>query len=61
MKVKDPVCRMEIETDKAFAKREHDGHTFYFCSENCVKRFDADPHKYGHPQEHEHSEHAGHH
>lgn len=31
MKVKDPVCGMEIEAEKAFAKREHAGQTFYFC------------------------------
>ena len=51
MKVKDPVCGMEIEAEKAFAKREHEGHTFYFCSQDCVNKFDADPHKYGHPKE----------
>jgi Cu+-exporting ATPase len=45
---------MEIESEKAFAKREHEGRTFYFCSQDCVSKFDADSHKYGHPQEHEH-------
>ena len=54
MKVKDPVCGMEIESEKAFAKREHAGQTFYFCSQDCVSKFDADPHKYGHPQERDH-------
>jgi len=54
MKVKDPVCGMEIESEKAFAKREHEGRTFYFDSQDCVDKFDADPHKYGHPEEHEH-------
>ena len=54
MKVKDPVCGMEIESEKAFATREHEGRTFYFCSQDCVSKFDADPHKYGHPQEHNH-------
>ena len=54
MKVKDPVCGMEIESEKAFAKREHEGRTFYFCSQDCVSKFDADPHQYGHPQEHKH-------
>jgi Cu+-exporting ATPase len=59
MKVKDPVCGMEIESEKAFAKREHGGRTFYFCSQNCVNKFDANPHEYGHPKEHdqEHTEH----
>lgn len=42
----DPVCGMEIESQSAFAKREHMGQTFYFCSQSCVDQFDADPHKY---------------
>ncbi len=46
MSVKDPVCGMEIDPKSAFAVREHMGRTFYFCSENCVKQFDADPHRY---------------
>ena len=58
MKVKDPVCGMEIEAENAFAEREHEGRTFYFCSQECVNKFDADPHKYGHPKE---DEHKGHH
>ena len=62
MKVKDPVCGMEIESEKAFAKREHEGRTFYFCSQDCVSKFDADPHKYGHRQEHDHDKgHGAHH
>src|SRR5512143_1680650 len=44
--IKDPVCGMEIEPSSAFATREHLGQTFYFCSQNCVDQFDADPHKY---------------
>ncbi|HLE90125.1 MAG TPA: YHS domain-containing protein [Anaerolineales bacterium] len=54
MTVRDPVCGMEIEPQGAFVKREHMGQTFYFCSQSCVSKFDADPHKYGHPQEHDH-------
>lgn len=47
MKVKDPVCGMEIESEKAFARCEHEGRTFYFDSQDCVNKFDADLHKYG--------------
>ena len=46
MKVHDPVCGMDIETQSAFAKREHMGQTFYFCSQSCVDQFDKDPHRY---------------
>lgn len=49
--VKDPVCGMECEPKDAFATREHDGKTFYFCSPGCVKEFDANPHKYAHADE----------
>ena len=46
MTQRDPVCGMEIETQSAFAKREHMGQTFYFCSQSCVDQFDKDPHRY---------------
>jgi P-type Cu+ transporter len=46
MTQRDPVCGMEIESQSAFAKREHMGQTFYFCSQSCVDQFDKDPHHY---------------
>src|SRR6266540_4625016 len=46
MTVRDPVCGMNIEPQSAFAKREHMGQTFYFCSQSCVDQFDPDPHRY---------------
>jgi Cu+-exporting ATPase len=52
--VHDPVCGMEIDPKTAFASREHEGQTFYFCSQDCLDKFDADPHQYGHPEKHEH-------
>ena len=30
----DPVCGMKVDREKALTA-EHDGHTFFFCSENC--------------------------
>ena len=44
--VKDPICGMDIDPQAAFATRQHMGQTFYFCSQNCVDQFEADPHKY---------------
>jgi P-type Cu+ transporter len=41
--VKDPVCGMEIEEQKAYARREHGGRTFFFCSPKCEAAFTADP------------------
>lgn len=46
--VRDPVCGMEIDPGSAFATREHMGQKFYFCSENCVKQFDENPHQFAH-------------
>ena len=47
--VRDPVCGMLIDPDTAVATRQHAGQLFYFCSQECVDKFDADPHHYGHP------------
>jgi len=47
--VTDPVCGMTIDPKTAAATREHEGTTFYFCSAGCAEKFDADPHRYGHP------------
>lgn len=44
--VKDPVCGMTIEKDKAAATSEHMGKTFYFCSQGCKEKFDSEPMKY---------------
>lgn len=44
--VKDPVCGMEIYPNSAFASREHMGHNYFFCSGNCVNKFDKNPHQY---------------
>ena len=43
---KDPICGMEIDPQSAFAKRQHVGQTFYFCSQSCVDQFDTDPPRY---------------
>jgi Cu+-exporting ATPase len=37
---------MDIETSKAFATRQYSGFTYHFCSDKCVKSFDADPARY---------------
>lgn len=44
--VKDPVCGMMVDEEKAAAKSEHMGQTFYFCSQGCKVAFDKDPMKY---------------
>jgi class 3 adenylate cyclase/YHS domain-containing protein len=39
----DPVCGMRIDTEDAVATAEHEGTTYYFCSEACHAAFLADP------------------
>ncbi|MCM3879992.1 MAG: heavy metal translocating P-type ATPase [Vicinamibacterales bacterium] len=41
--VLDLVCGMTVLPGKAAGQAEHRGHTYYFCSESCLKRFKADP------------------
>lgn len=44
-KVVDPVCGMSIDPKTAAGKREYQGKTYYFCSENCLNTFVQDPEK----------------
>jgi Cu(I)/Ag(I) efflux system membrane fusion protein len=44
--VLDPVCGMKVdptEAREAGRTAAHDGHAFFFCSDNCKQRFIADP------------------
>ena len=40
----DPVCKMHVDTESRHI--EHLGSHFYFCSEQCIERFIANPHLY---------------
>ena len=42
----DPVCKMEVNPASAEAQSEYQGQTFYFCSAECKRRFDANPEQY---------------
>src|SRR5258707_3936653 len=46
---RDPVCGMSVEPNKAAAKVEHGGKTYYFCAPGCAKRFRQTPAKYLQP------------
>ena len=48
--VKDPVCNMDVDPTTAAGSAEYKGQTYYFCSQGCVKRFNADPEKYLSPR-----------
>jgi YHS domain-containing protein len=40
---KDVVCGMQVDPDKAAGSSEYDGKTYYFCSQACKTKFDANP------------------
>src|SRR6056297_328476 len=42
----DPVCGMQVEMREDARSREYSGETFWFCSEGCQTKFDADPYFY---------------
>ncbi len=44
--VKDPVCRMTVDSDTTPFKHKIGGKTFHFCSDTCRKTFSASPTKY---------------
>ncbi len=47
--VTDPVCGMETGRGRAAAagrKSDYEGTTYYFCADECKKRFDAEPAKH---------------
>lgn len=45
-KAVDPVCGMEVDTEKAKHVSIYKGKLYYFCSLHCKKKFDADPEHY---------------
>jgi YHS domain-containing protein len=44
--VTDPVCKMTIDENKAVAKSDYNGKTYYFCAQVCKTKFDKEPEKY---------------
>jgi hypothetical protein len=42
----DPVCGMQVRTATAPARCRDDHRTYYFCSDHCRERFDADPSRF---------------
>ncbi|MFY9294840.1 MAG: heavy metal translocating P-type ATPase [Methylorubrum rhodinum] len=44
--VKDPVCGMTVDPHTAKHRAAHNGHPYYFCSNGCRTKFEADPARY---------------
>lgn len=43
---KDPICGMEVDAKQAAGQSEFEAKTYYFCSDNCKQKFDANPSQY---------------
>ena len=42
----DPVCGMKVDPATAKHRTDHKAHTYYFCSQRCREKFEADPQRY---------------
>jgi YHS domain-containing protein len=42
----DPVCKMSIDSQKAAATSQYQGTNYYFCSQECKRKFDQQPQQY---------------
>ena len=42
----DPVCKMEVPIAKAAASHDYNAETLYFCSIDCLRKFEHDPTRY---------------
>ncbi|NOZ79494.1 MAG: heavy metal translocating P-type ATPase [Acidobacteria bacterium] len=45
-RIADPVCGMEVDPERTTYRLERGGTTLYFCSSDCLEKFQADPGKY---------------
>lgn len=43
---RDVVCGMQIDPAKAAGTSQYQGKTYYFCSNSCKAKFDANPSQY---------------
>lgn len=42
----DPICGMKVDTETAKWSASHRGSDVYFCSQGCLKKFEAEPERY---------------
>ena len=40
---KDPICGMDVVVTPKSLQHEHNGDSYYFCSEHCLTKFKTDP------------------
>lgn len=42
----DPVCGMQVDKERVAGSAEYNSQTYYFCSDDCKVKFQADPARY---------------
>lgn len=42
----DPVCKMEVNENNAPAQIRYKGMDYYFCSQQCLAKFEQKPENY---------------
>ena len=53
----DVICGMQVQTAHAPAHTRYHGTTYWFCSDRCRERFEADPERYAHADHDQHELH----
>ncbi len=43
MNIKDPVCGRKLDIDEVGSAIDHDGWTYFFCSDSCRTEFAVSP------------------
>ena len=54
----DPVCGMPVKSTSPALQRTYAGRTFFFCSEDCLRKFDAAPARWSREASAEHRHHT---
>ena len=42
----DPVCKMQVDPEKAKDRCDYQGKTYHFCAPGCKQAFEKDPERY---------------
>ena len=58
--VTDPVCGMQVDSEKAAGESRYQDKTYYFCTEECLRDFEANPSRYASAAEGRADAHASH-
>lgn len=42
----DPICKMDVDENKAQWVSSYKGRKYYFCAKSCLEEFKKNPEKY---------------